>query len=50
MSIFLKLVAALAKYGKKAVAFAWAHKGTILKYIERGFTIGWLIDYVLDRI
>ena len=50
MGIFLKLVAALAKYGKKAVAFAWSHKGTILKYIERGFSIAWLIDWVLDHI
>jgi hypothetical protein len=50
MTLFFKLVAALVKYGKKAVAYAWAHKGTILKIIERGTTIGYLISYVLDRI
>jgi hypothetical protein len=50
MFTFLKLVKALVKYGKKAVKYAWDHKGTILKIIERGTTIGSLIKYVLDRI
>jgi hypothetical protein len=50
MIIFLKLVKALAKYGSKAVKFAWAHKKTILKYIERGFTLAWLVDWVRDNI
>ena len=50
MITFLKLVKALASYGAKAVKYAWDHKGTILKYIERGFSIGWLVDYVRDHI
>jgi len=50
MSIFFRLVAALAKYGSKAVSYAWAHKSTILKYIERGFSVSWLVDWVRDRI
>jgi hypothetical protein len=50
MITFLKLVSALAKYGSKAVSFAWAHKGTILKLIERGFSVGYLISWVRDRI
>ena len=50
MITFLKLVSALARYGSKAVSFAWDHKGTILRYIERGFSLGWLVDWVRDRI
>lgn len=50
MFTFLKLVKALAQYGTKAVKYAWDHKGTILKIIERGTTVGYLVKWVLDRI
>ena len=50
MFTFYELVKALAKYGKKAVAYAWAHKGAILKLIEQHTTVGRLVKYVLDRI
>lgn len=45
-----KLAAAVGRYGGKAVKYVWDHKGTILGYIERGFPLAWLIDYVLDRV
>jgi hypothetical protein len=47
---FYSLVKALATYGKKAVAYAWDHKGAILKLIEQHTTVGRLVTYVLDRI
>lgn len=50
MTIFLRLVAVLAKYGSRAVSYAWANKGTILRLIERGFSISYLVQWVRDHI
>jgi len=50
MFTFLKVVAALAKYGQRAVSFAWAHKSEILRMIERNLAISAIIQWVKNRL
>jgi len=50
MSTFYELIKALGRYGKKAVAYAWAHKSTLLKYIQMSYSVGALVQWVRDRI
>lgn len=46
MVTFAKVLAAVAKYGSKAVAWVTSHKDVILRYINSGFTIAQIIDAI----
>ncbi|WP_251862045.1 aureocin A53 family class IId bacteriocin [Clostridium sp. Marseille-Q2269] len=37
---------AVAKYGSKAVKYVWAHKSTIMKWIDRGMSAAWIADQI----
>lgn len=43
MSIFLRILALIAKYGKKVIDWCWANKDTILKWVRDGMAIDWII-------
>ncbi|MDP9726583.1 hypothetical protein J2W44_005695 [Priestia aryabhattai] len=43
MATFLRIVAQLSA---KAAKWAWANKTTVLGWIARGATIGWIIDKI----
>lgn len=46
MGAFLKIVGLLAKYGTKAVNWAWANKGTVLNWINAGQAIDWIVSRI----
>nr|BAF75975.1 lacticin Z [Lactococcus lactis]BAM73616.1 lacticin Z [Lactococcus lactis] len=46
MAGFLKVVQILAKYGSKAVQWAWANKGKILDWINAGQAIDWVVEKI----
>lgn len=46
MSVFLRVVAALAKYGNTAVRWAWANRSTIERWIAQGMAIDWIINQI----
>jgi hypothetical protein len=46
MGIFLKVVQFLAKYGPRAVSWAWANKKTILDWVGRGLTFDWIYNQI----
>lgn len=37
---------AIAKYGSKAVKWVWANKSTILKWLDRGMSVAWIVDTI----
>ncbi len=43
---FIKLLQLLAKYGKRAVDWAWANKDLIFKWIGQGAAIDWIINKI----
>ncbi len=46
MSAFLRLISMLAKYGKRAVDWAWKNKDRILRWITDGMAIEWIINQI----
>ncbi len=50
MGVFLKILAALAKYGKKVVDWCWANKDRIFKWIGQGAAIDWIINKIKDLL
>ncbi len=46
MAGFLKVVQLLAKYGSKAVQWAWANKGKILDWLNAGQAIDWVVSKI----
>lgn len=41
-----KVIQALGKYGKKAIDWAWAHKGQILNWLNAGQTVEWIVNKI----
>ena len=50
MGVFLKIVKAIAKYGKKAVDWVWKNKKTILKWIDRGLGFATIIELIKNAL
>lgn len=53
MAIFLKVVAALAKIGPKAakaISWAWANKGTIINWINGGYTVYQIVQMIINAL
>lgn len=50
MAIFYRVLAAGAKYGTRFAKYCWANKGKILNWIERGFSVGWIVDQVRQAL
>ena len=48
MATVAKVLAAVAKYGAKAIAWVSSHKSYILKLINAGFTVAQIIDAIKD--
>lgn len=44
-----KIIKRLAKYGKRAVNYAWKHKGYVLK-LAKDLGIYAAVDWVLDKL
>lgn len=47
---FYQLLKLVAKYGKRAVDWCWSHRGTIWRWLERGFSIYWIAEEVRKAI
>lgn len=50
LTAFLKIVAAVAKYGSKAVKWANDHKKTIYRWLEAGMTASTIIDLIRQAV
>ncbi|MBF1677313.1 MAG: aureocin A53 family class IId bacteriocin [Scardovia wiggsiae] len=46
MGAFFRLLSILARYGARAVQWAWAHRGTVLRWIGAGQAIDWVIKQI----
>lgn len=46
-TLFYRLLSALARYGSRAVNWAWANRARIFDWFARGYTIDWIINYIL---
>lgn len=49
-SIFLRIIALIAKYGKRAVNWCWANRGRIYDWIRNGMAIDWIINRILELL
>ena len=47
-SIFLRIVALIAKYGKRAVDWCWANRNRIYDWIRNGMAVDWIINRILE--
>ena len=50
MTVFLKVVAAMAKYGKRAVSWCWAHRDEIMRWISSGASVTVIIEWIKNRL
>lgn len=46
MAGFLRVVQLLAKYGSRAVQWAWANKGRILDWLNAGAAVEWVVNKI----
>lgn len=44
--MFMRVIRALAKYGKKAVQWAWDHKGQVMDWINVGQGVDWIVQKI----
>jgi hypothetical protein len=50
VGIFLRILAALAKYGKKVIDWCWANKDRIFKWIGQGAAVDWIINKIKELL
>lgn len=50
MQTFLKIVSIMAKYGKRATNWCWAHRDEILRWIGGGASVTVIVEWIKDRL
>ena len=50
MTAFLRIVAALAKYGKRAVDWAWANRQKIEIWLGRGLSVATIVELIRQQL
>lgn len=48
MTIFLRILQLIAKYGKRAIDWCWANKDRILNWIRNGMALDWIINKIKE--
>jgi hypothetical protein len=46
VAAFLRIVQIMSKYGPRATKWCWDNKGTILKWINAGMGIEWIVNQI----
>ena len=50
LTAFLKVLAAVAKYGTKAVKWANDHKDQIIRWLNGGATVAWIVNEIRKAV
>ncbi|WP_216389689.1 aureocin A53 family class IId bacteriocin [Arcanobacterium phocae] len=50
MAVFFRILQIVARYGRSAVSWVWAHKGQILDWINAGQAVEWIVQKVRSAV